>query len=148
MSTDIDPRFRMVGPLQGIDPAGQASPYSEAAAEVRQRQAAGLPPAGSAVQITTAAPASEPLLPVNVARAYASREITRLRGQAEAIERELSRGPFGASGMQDLFLVEQQRAARAGLEEIRAEIARLDGMTDQEAQLWAANERPRTARGN
>jgi len=44
--------------------------------------------------------------------------------------------------------VEQQRAARAGLEEIRAEIARLDGMTDQEAQLWAANERPRTARGN
>jgi len=48
MSTDIDPRFRMVGPLQGIDPAGQASPYSEAAAEVRQRQAAGLPPAGSA----------------------------------------------------------------------------------------------------
>jgi hypothetical protein len=74
---------------------------------------------------------------VHVARQAVGRAVQRLRAQAEGIERELSRGPIGASGMVVPHLVEQSAASRTALVEIRAEIERLNSMTDDECRKWA-----------
>jgi hypothetical protein len=123
-----------------------AAPYRAAAAEVTRRRESGLPPAGS-VQVTTGPAASVPQLPmVGVARAYAGHEITRLKAQAETLERDLSVPPVGASGQQIPHLVEAQRQASAALEDIRAQIDRFNQMTDEETVTWAI-QRPQSGRG-
>ena len=98
--------------------------------------------------MTTTPPASAPrLLLPSVARRLAGHRIDDLRGQAAKIEQGLSRGPIGASGVQDPYLVQVHRQAREQLQAVQEEIERLSQMDDNEVREWAANERPRRARG-
>jgi len=114
------------------------------------RQAAGLPPVDAekatsfprlprarGQQPETPAP-DGPVLPfVSVARQAIAHEIGRLRGRAEGIERDISRGVFGANGSPNPHLIEQQAKNREALAEIRAEIERLNGLSDHECRVWA-----------
>lgn len=85
-------------------------------------------------------PAPGPQLPfVHVARAVAAREIAALKARAEGIERDLARGVIGVVGQPVPHLIEKQKQDREALESIRAEIGRLENLSDLEVRQYAAD---------
>jgi len=88
-----------------------------------------------------AAPAEVPLPMTGVARHHLGREIQRLSCQAEAGRRDLAgRFTFGAGGQQisDPATLNMRAELVAGIEAAEAEAARLAGLDDHEARVWAA----------
>jgi hypothetical protein len=76
---------------------------------------------------------------VHVARQLVGREIQRLQGRIDGINRELARGTFGVNGMQVPHLVQQHAEAREELVRLRGEIDRLESLSDLEARQFAAD---------
>jgi hypothetical protein len=111
-----------------------AQKYRKAAEEARRRGPGRVTPAQEPAPVP---PGEAPLPLVNVARAVAGREIGRLRKQADDIERDIARGAWGAGGAVVEHLVVRQRESRALLEEVRAEVERLDSMNDDQVRRWA-----------
>ena len=107
--------------------------YRQLATRADQRRQA----LSGAGQSSPAEPAQQ-LPGVHVARQAAGREINRLQGEATRLERDLSVPPIGMTGQPDPYLIGRHRELQAGLEAVRTEISRLDGMTDHEAQVWAS----------
>jgi hypothetical protein len=104
-------------------------------AQVR-RQVSGLPPAGAPTP--QKAPDPGPQLPfAHVAWVAVGREVQRLKAEAHGIERDLARGTIGATGQHVPHLLQAHADARAALDPIRAEVARLESLTDHAARVWA-----------
>jgi len=132
MLVDQDPAFRAAIIHDPAEVAG----LRDAAAAVRQRQESGLAPAGAPVQPALAPVEAGPLQPV-VARGVLGGYMGQLRGQVDAIERELSYGIQAASGAPDPFQVERQRGLGAALESLQGELAELGALNESEVIQWA-----------
>jgi hypothetical protein len=124
------------GPVILHDDATAAA-YKAATEDARQRHRSGLPPASARGQQAVQAPAEAPLPLLGVARAVAGREIGRLKAEVAAIERDLQRGIVGPGGNVSEHLVTRQREARAYLEQVRAEVERIDSMDDEQVRRFA-----------
>jgi hypothetical protein len=86
----------------------------------------------------TAVPDPGAQLPgVHVARQIVGREVQRLQAEIDGTERFLARGILGVQGRVVPHLVEQHNEAREGLERLRAEVDRLNGLSGTEAQQFA-----------
>jgi hypothetical protein len=114
--------------------------------EAINRQASGLPPTGARkVSVTAEVSAGEPLPSLAVARQVVGREIGRLRGNAEDLERRISAHPAAFQGNANPYLasvVQAHNAMTAGyrlqLAEVQAELAELEALDGQAVQVWAA----------
>jgi hypothetical protein len=105
--------------------------------ETLNRQGSGLAPKG-ARGVPAAPVASVSGLPMlGVARQVVGAEILRLRATEAAIERDRARGPFGASGAQNPYLIEQATQHRIGLENIREQIEGLSNLDDNQLRQKA-----------
>jgi hypothetical protein len=107
-----------------------AQAYRDATADARHRQSSGLAPASSAVQPAPAAPTEAPLPMSGPANAFGGRHLQSLRKQADDLERSIQRGAFGAGGTVVEYLVAQQRESRRYVEDIQAEIQRIENLDD------------------
>jgi hypothetical protein len=106
--------------------------------ETLNRQQSGLPPAGAVKGRNQTAPAPVEGLPyIGVARQAVGAELLRLRSTEAAIERDLARGPIGASGAPSPYLVQRHAELRSELELIREQIARLSNLSDHELRQRA-----------
>lgn len=107
--------------------------------ENASRQASGLLPAGAdaAPDVPVSAEAGLPF--AAVAWTVVSREIGQLKSVLEGMERELARGAWGVGGSPVPHLLEQHERIREEIPKIKAEIARLENLTDQEARRFAAD---------
>lgn len=82
-------------------------------------------------------PPETPLPSLGVSRALAGTEVKKLRLKVEALEREIINGPHGPSGMQTPYLVQRSQDARKELEEVNAEIERIEAMDGNQVRAWA-----------
>jgi hypothetical protein len=147
---DASDTFNTAGDTILAHEPGVAQAYRSAAAEVRQRQESGLPPAGS-VQVTTQVPASVPLPDLGSSRQIIGAEIARLASQAEALRRQAEAPPLGlgnpnAAGNPYLAQVHQIQAtqreqASTQLAAVQAEMDGLQAVMADPARVqnWAAS---------
>jgi hypothetical protein len=113
-------------------------PASSEFYEALNRQQSGLPPAGAVKARNQAAPEPIEGLPyIGVARQVVGAELLRLRATEAAIEKDLARGPIGANGAPNQYLIQRHAELRSELEHIREQIERLSGLSDDGIRLRA-----------
>jgi hypothetical protein len=120
-----------------------AQAYRQAAQEAARRQASGLPPAGSAVQITSTAPAGQPLPMIGVAAQVRNRELGRLEAERDRLERDITRSAFTLSGQpaaSDPGLALMRQDQQRGLDMLRDQIEQLRGLEGDALRAWAASQ--------
>jgi hypothetical protein len=127
--------------ILGHDPE-TVQAYRNAAAVVRQRAEAGLPPEGSPVQVTTEGPSERPLPFLHVAEQVRGAKLRELEAAKHHLEQELSRSMFGAQGQQltDPGHLAMRADRERALELLTDQIDQLRGLEGDSLRAWAAEQ--------
>jgi hypothetical protein len=127
--------------ILGHDPE-TAQAYRNAAAVVRQRAEAGLPPEGSPVRVTTEGPSERPLPFEHVARQVQGSKLRELETAKHHLEQDLARSAFGANGfpVTDPGRIQMRQDQERGLELLADQIEQLRGLEGDQLRKWASDQ--------